>query len=263
MNKSYYRIIIAALIIMGLAAPVFGQANSEEARKYMVRGMAAIEMAKNNEGLEAAAAEFNKAINIDPNLAAAWYNLGLVQSKLGHLGEAIKCYRRYLTLAPEAGDARQVGDEIIKLEYRQEQEEAKILKKDDRFIAYADGTVLDTKTKLMWAARDNGGDIDWPQARSYCENYRGGGYMDWRLPGYAELATLYDTGKTYKSDCGSEVHLTDFIHLSCRMFWTSNTSVLTGTNMALIFKFDGSATGSCDQNGCFGRQMALPVRSVK
>lgn len=263
MNKSYYRVIIAALIILVLTAPVFAQTNTEEARKYMVRGMAAIEMAKDNEGLEAAAAEFGKAINIDPNLAAAWYNLGSVQSKLGHLSEAIKCYRRYLVLAPEASDARQVSDELIKLEYRMEKEEASILKRDDRFIAYKDGTVLDTKTKLMWAAKDNGGDITWPQARAYCENYRGGGYMDWRLPSYAELASLYDTSKTYKSDCGSEVHITDLIHLSCRMFWTSNTSVLTGTNMAVVFRFDASSTGSCDQNGCFGRQMALPVRSVK
>jgi len=262
MKKSYY-IAIAALIITGLTVPVFGQANSGEARKYMVRGMAAIEMAKNNEGLEAAAAEFGKAINIDPYLAAAWYNLGSVQSKLGHLSEAIKCYRRYLSLAPEAADARQISDEIIKLEYRLEQEEAKILKKDDRFIVYADGTVLDTKTKLMWAARDNGGDITWSQARSYCENYREGGYLDWRLPSYAELATLYDPSKTYESDCGSEVHITDLIHLSCRMYWTSQTSEQTGTIMAFLFKFDEGLGWSCDQNGCFGRQMALPVRSVK
>lgn len=254
---------MAAFIIMTLAAPVFGQNNAEEARKYMVRGMAAIEMAKDNEGLEAAAAEFGKAINIDPNLAAAWYNLGSVQSKLGHLNEAIKCYRRYLVLAPEASDARQVSDELIKLEYRMEKEEAGILKRDDRFIAYKDGTVLDTKTKLMWAAKDNGGDVSWPVARNYCENYRGGGYMDWRLPKYGELKSLYDTDKTYKTDCGSEVHLTELIHLSCRMYWSADTYILTGTNMAYLFSFDGSRMGGCDQDSCFGRQMALPVRSVK
>lgn len=248
---------------MGLATLVFAQSNSEEARKYMVRGMAAIEMAKDNEGLEAAAVEFGRAINIDPNLAAAWYNLGAVQSKLGHLNEAIKCYRRYLALAPEAKDARQVNDELIKLEYRMEKEEAKILKRDDRFIAYADGTVLDTKTKLMWAAKDNGRDLEWPDARSYCENYRGGGYMDWRMPKYGELVSLYDATKSYISDCGSEVHLTELIRLSCRMYWSAETYVLTGTNMAYIFSFDGTKMGGCDQNGCWGRQMALPVRSVK
>jgi hypothetical protein len=53
---------------------------------------------------------------------------------------------------------------------------AKEIKRDGRFIAYDDGTVLDTKTKLMWAARDNGSNINWANAKSYCENYRGGGY---------------------------------------------------------------------------------------
>jgi len=46
--------------------------------------------------------------------------------------------------------------------------------KDGRFIAYAEGTVGDTRTGLMWAAKDNGADINWQHAKSYCENYRGG-----------------------------------------------------------------------------------------
>jgi len=44
-----------------------------------------------------------------------------------------------------------------------------------RFIAHRQGIVLDTKTNLMWAAKDNGRAVDWQSARSYCENYRGGG----------------------------------------------------------------------------------------
>ena len=47
--------------------------------------------------------------------------------------------------------------------------------RDGRFIAYDNGTVLDTKTKLMWAAKDNGDYINWEDAKSYCEKYRGGG----------------------------------------------------------------------------------------
>lgn len=259
----YGRTLITALMMM-VAVPAFGQHHFEEARKFMVRGMAAIEMAKDNAGLEAAAREFQKAVDVDPDMAEAWYNLGSVQSKLGLLDEAVKSYRRYVTLAPNAGDARQVNDEIIKLEYRMEQEAAKILRTDGRFIAYVDGTVLDTTTRLMWAARDNGSDIDWPDARSYAENYRAGGYNDWRLPTWAELRRLYDPGKTYKSQCGSEVHVvTDLIQLTCRIYWAAETSVLTGTNMAVMFMFDRNWAGNCDQIGCFGRQMALPVRLVR
>lgn len=263
MYKSYNRLVMTAFIIMGLATPVFGQNGSDEARKHLVRGMAAIEMSKSEDGLAAAAVEFAKAIEIEPNMALAWYNLGLVQSKMGQLKDAIASYRRYLILVPKADDARLVNDEIIKLEYRVEREEARVLKRDGRFIVYVDGTVLDTKTNLMWAAKDNGDDINWTEAKTYCENYRGGGYMDWRMPKYGELASLYDVGKTYESACGSEVHLTELIQLACRMYWASETRIDSGTDMAFIFSFDGTSMGACDQTGCFGRQLALPVRSAK
>jgi hypothetical protein len=55
---------------------------------------------------------------------------------------------------------------------------AKETARDGRFIAYDNGTVLDTKTSLMWAAKDNGTDINWQNAKTYCENYHGGGYSD-------------------------------------------------------------------------------------
>jgi hypothetical protein len=66
-----------------------------------------------------------------------------------------------------------------------------------RFKIYKNGTVLDTRTNLMWAAKDNGSDINWQDAKSYCENYRGGGYSDWRMPTQDELAGLYDSSKSY------------------------------------------------------------------
>lgn len=71
------------------------------------------------------------------------------------------------------------------------------IKRDGRFIAYDNGTVLDTKTNLMWAAKDNGNDVNWANARSYCESYRGGGYTDWRMPTQDELSELYDKSKKY------------------------------------------------------------------
>jgi hypothetical protein len=82
--------------------------------------MAAIEMAKSEADLAAAASEFKKATELAPTMAAAWYNLGSVQSKMGQFKDAIVSYRRYLILAPKADDARLVNDEIIKLDYRLE-----------------------------------------------------------------------------------------------------------------------------------------------
>ena len=97
--------------------------------------------------------------------------------------------------------------------------------RDGSFIAYDNGTVLDTRTNLMWAAKDNGSDINWANAKSYCENYRGGGYTDWRMPTQDELAGLYDKAKTYKSDCGYDVHLTELFHLTCTWAWALKHAV--------------------------------------
>ena len=94
---------------------------------------------------------------------------------------------------------------------------------DARFIVKGNGTVLDSKTGLTWAANDNGEDINWQDAKNYCKNYRGGGYTDWRMPTQDELAGLYDVAETYKSDCGYNVHVTELIHLTCTWVWASET----------------------------------------
>ncbi len=48
----------------------------------------------------------------------------------------------------------------------------------DRFVNHGDGTVTDTKTGLMWAAKDNGSLINWQNALSYCKNFSGGDHTD-------------------------------------------------------------------------------------
>ena len=131
--------------------------------------------------------------------------------------------------------------------------------RDGRFIAYNNGTVLDTRTNLMWAAKDNGRDIDWANAKSYCENYRGGGYTDWRMPTQYELEGLYDNSKGYRlppSFLG--VFLTKLIQLSACCPWASETH---GSDAAAFYFGHGRRhwyPQSHDDN-C----RALPVRSGK
>lgn len=93
----------------------------DDARRHLVRGTAAIEMAKTESDLGAAADEFQMATEISPEWAFAWYNLGYVQAKMGRLTEAMASYRRFLALAPDDKDAGKVSDELIKLEFRMEQ----------------------------------------------------------------------------------------------------------------------------------------------
>jgi Protein of unknown function (DUF1566) len=95
--------------------------------------------------------------------------------------------------------------------------------KDGRFIAYGNGTVLDTSTNLMWAEMDNGSNSSWNVAALYCLYHPRGGYTDWRMPTLDELAGLYDASKTYKSDCGYDVHLTELIRLTNTHIWASET----------------------------------------
>jgi len=132
---------------------------------------------------------------------------------------------------------------------------------DGRFIAYDNGTVLDTRTNLIWAAKDNGSDINWQSAKSYCENYRGGGYSDWRLPTQGELAGLYDASKSRQGACDRsyKIHVaTELIDTTCFAPWASETS----DSYAAYFRFlDGEKVWSPKSYDSNSR--ALPVRSVK
>ncbi len=134
--------------------------------------------------------------------------------------------------------------------------------REGRFIAYNNGTVLDTLTNLMWSAKDNGRDINWASAKDYCENYREGGYTDWRMPTHDELKSLYDTAKTYKSDCGHNVHLaTELIRLTCSALWAdTRRKLLSRGTGAPGFSFaSGSREWARVSGG--GGVRALPVRS--
>ncbi len=128
-------------------------------------------------------------------------------------------------------------------------------KRDGRFIAYDNGTVLDTKTNLMWAAKDNGKNINWPDAKFYCENYNGGGYKDWRMPTKDELLSLYNN-----LIWNNGHHITKLITLTESFPWASDVK---GSEAVYVgFDYDhGSWFWSSIAHKSRGR--ALPVRSVK
>lgn len=113
------------IVLLGMASTVaFAQKSpEEEARRYYLRGVAAVEMAKNDEELVNAVDEFKKATQIAPGMASAWYNLGMVQSKIGRLKDAIDSFGRYVALAPQSEEAKKLRDEMVKLEYKLEQSE--------------------------------------------------------------------------------------------------------------------------------------------
>ena len=99
---------------------------SEEAERRMLRGEAAVEIAKDKSGFVKAVREFQAALRIAPWLAAGYFNLSMVQEKAGDYAGAIRNARLYLLAAPQASDADVVRKSIIKMEYKQEQAGAEI-----------------------------------------------------------------------------------------------------------------------------------------
>lgn len=127
---------------------------------------------------------------------------------------------------------------------------------DGRFIAYDDGTVLDTQTNLLWAAKDNGKNINWTDAKFYCENFNGGGYKDWRMPTKDELKGLYN--KLIFGNNGH--HLTKLITLTESFGWASDVQ---GSKAAYVSFDYNDASWGWDSISHKSRSRTLPVRYGK
>jgi len=126
--------------------------------------------------------------------------------------------------------------------------------RDGNFIPSKNGTVLDTKTNLMWAATDNGKGISWEDAKKYCTEYKSGGYTDWRMPTQDELATLYDVRINGINSC----NLTRLIALTNCYPWASEAS-----GPGAYFCFDGTGKAWTKRFMFYGSFRALSVRSAK
>ena len=59
---------------------------------------------------------------------------------------------------------------------------------EGRWKDVGNGVLADARTGLQWTKNDNGGELDWNDANSYCNGKRNG----WRLPSVEELTALYD-----------------------------------------------------------------------
>ncbi|MCX5856150.1 MAG: caspase family protein [Deltaproteobacteria bacterium] len=209
---------------------------------------------------------FSPGKQSSPITSSATYNLSIEQRKIEAERDRMRKERELLEQQESLEEERRILEEKKKrlsMGGQYSIPAAKEIKRDGRFIAYDNRTILDTRTNLMWAAKDNGRDINWGSANAYCDNYRGGGYTDWRMPTQDELAGLYDANKSQQAECSSSsqnhVHVaTDLIHLTCVALWASETR---GSDAALFQFAVGSRFWSLQSLGTADR--ALPVRSGK
>lgn len=120
-----------------------------------------------------------------------------------------------------------------------------------RFEDRGDGTVVDTKTGLMWTKKNSDFDLDLDQARGHAEKLVLGGYKDWRLPTIIELETLLGTREKGGQKASSVFDLT----ANCAQWST------TKDDSGLLLMCDrGSRTGYPAE--ARGNTRALYVRQI-
>lgn len=112
-------------------------------------------------------------------------------------------------------------------------------------------TWTDPQTKLTWARRDNGKDVDREQAIEYCLRLDLAGHRDWRLPTIAEVETLYDPSISIAGawGLGPKHPRPVYWHVKGKMYLTGGTS-------ASDLTFDGLQEQSYDFS--YGRRNLDP-----
>ena len=115
MKISVISLTIAFCLCVGLAN---AQNVSDEALRHFNRGTTAVERAKSPAGYEYAIKEFKKATRLAPSWPDAYYNLGIIQEKIGRYANAIRNLRKYIKLSPNAKEAGKIKKFITKIEHK-------------------------------------------------------------------------------------------------------------------------------------------------
>lgn len=112
---------------------------------------------------------------------------------------------------------------------------------DKRYEAFANGTLRDTKTGLMWMSNDywqmEQKWVNWYTANEYAQkmnNKKFAGYGDWRLPTVEEASSLYERRKRNTDKDGDKIFIdTLFPKGSGWSTWTNEEK----QNKALVVSF--------------------------
>ena len=108
-----------------------------------------------------------------------------------------------------------------------------IIQENERYIAYANQTVRDKKTGLLWEQKTESNKNEkytWKEAKFYGYSLVHGGYNDWRLPSKKELENLVThqdgtNGSEYFSSHSRSNYWTSTVYAPCTTYaWIVNFS---------------------------------------
>jgi hypothetical protein len=102
-------------------------------------------------------------------------------------------------------------------------EQRGIVVAEERFVDNGDGTVTDTRRKIMWQKGDNGKEVTFQEAQEYSKTLQLGGHGDWRLPKPDEADTAVAV------ELMMPIHSPD-TYARFDLYWTSDSAVLIPFN---------------------------------
>jgi len=102
-------------------------------------------------------------------------------------------------------------------EWEDEEDEEELAEEEiPSFVDNGDGTISDTRNKLMWAQVDSYAEfkygINWFEAQDYCESLNErqfAGFDDWRLCSTEEAKSMFSFAKSNVDKDGAEIHIDD------------------------------------------------------
>ena len=151
---------------------------------------------------------------------------------------------------------QEARDKAIREQQEKDRQERELAAREDA----ARPTWTDPATGLMWTKKDNGYDVNWQQAKDYCQNLQFAGFSDWRLPVIDELLGIYDPAINYAGQGygGSQVtwHVKGNLNFS-GWHWSNSERKTTGDPWHFGFYFAGKRISSLIGNRNDGRALCV------
>lgn len=117
--RTYFAVTVL-LTLLAVAISGLAQTDSTEVQRHMARGSAAMQMAESPRDYLDAVQEFREAVKLAPDMADAWFNLGVAQESAEDYQGAIDSFNTYMEKRSDASDRAAVQSRIFALEYKLE-----------------------------------------------------------------------------------------------------------------------------------------------